>query len=102
MGVVEWSALVALVTVLLALGGAVARLMDRLNKAEAKALTAVDSAAIATARVTLLQSELVEHRVSVAREYISRDTLVAMKSELVGAINRLGDRLDKLFQHVST
>ena len=78
-------------------GGVLVRLMDRLNKSEAKS----DSAAFATTATNLemerLRADLVDHRVAVAKEYVSKDTLASLETRIVDAINRLGDRLDKMF-----
>jgi hypothetical protein len=104
MGALEWTALGVLVAIISAIGGVVVRLTDRLNQAEAKAETADAQAntariSVAANRVEIdrLETSLVEHRVAVAREYVSKDTLASLESRIVEAINRLGDRLDRMF-----
>lgn len=81
------------------------RLSDRITKADAKAEaaeTAASNANIAAAAAHLeidrLKSELVEHRVAVAKEYVSKDTLATLESRVIDAINSLGQRLDNLFK----
>lgn len=80
-------------------------LSDRITKADSKAEaaeTAAGNANIAVSGMHLemdrLKTELVDHRVAVAREYVSKDTLATLESRVIDAINSLGQRLDKLFQ----
>lgn len=100
-----WTAIIALITLHLLIGGILVRGMDRLNRAQSKADQVekeVDAATIAIANsrseIERIEKELVDHRVVVAREYVSNETLVSLESRIVEAINRLGDRLDKMFQ----
>lgn len=104
MGALEWSAIGVVVTILSICGGVLVRLTDRLNKAEGKAEAADTKAAAAAISVASngleierLRADLVDHRVAVAREYVSKDTLASLETRIVDAINRLGDRLDKMF-----
>jgi NACalpha-BTF3-like transcription factor len=97
MGFVEWGALGIFSTFMVGFGGFLFRVADRLNKAEARANEAAKVADDAKTRVDHLETELVNHRVAVATEYVSRKTLEILEGKLVEAINRLGDRLDKLF-----
>ncbi len=87
MGTLEWTAISAIVAIVIAIGGVVVRLMDRINKAE-----------IRSATVDRLEHDLVEHRVAVAREYVSKETLANLETRIVEAINRIGDRLDQILQ----
>lgn len=80
-------------------------LSDRITEADGKAKaaeTAAGAANIATAAAHLeidrLAAELVEHRVAVAKEYVSKDTLATLESRVIDAINSLGQRLDNLFK----
>lgn len=105
MNALEWTALGVAVTVLSTVIGLVVRLMDRLNKSEAKADAAektADGAVISfhtnKLEIERVEADLVDHRVAVAREYVSKDTLVSLETRIVDAINRLGDRLDKILQ----
>jgi hypothetical protein len=104
MGALEWTALGVVFSILSGILWFVIGLTDRLNKAEAKAETADAQAntariSVAANRVEIdrLETSLVEHRVAVAREYVSKDTLASLESRIVEAINRLGDRLDRMF-----
>lgn len=96
MGVVEWSALAAAITFAITVGGVLVRLVDRLNKSETKAAAADKSACTALARIITVEKQLVDLRVSVAKEYVSHPTLATLENRIVEAINRLGDRLDKI------
>jgi Flp pilus assembly pilin Flp len=94
----------ALLTALSTLGGWVFKLSGRLAQADAKAdaaaLTAERAGLVAQAlRVALDQNErdLQEHRVTVAKEYVSNETIKGLEDKLIKAIDRLGDRLDTLF-----
>lgn len=104
MGFIEWAALGTCTVALIAVIGVVVRLMDRINKSDALAATAkdrADAAAIAAASVRLdierVANDLTGHRVSVAREYVSKDTLASLENRIVEAIRSLGDRIDNLF-----
>lgn len=73
------------------------------NKAAADAAaTSAGNANIAISgmhiEIDRLKGELVEHRVAVAREYVSKDTLATLESRVIDAINSLGQRLDNLFK----
>ncbi len=99
-------AFASFLTALSILGGWIFRLSGRLAAADAKAdaaaLAAERAALIAQAlRVALDQNErdLQTHRVEVAKEYVSSSTLAALESKLISAIDRLGDRLDTLFNN---
>lgn len=81
------------------------RLSDRITKANAKAEAAETAAghaniAIQGAHLEIdrLKAEVVEHRVAVAKEYVSKDTLNTLESRVIDAINSLGQRLDNLFK----
>jgi hypothetical protein len=104
MGALEWTALGVLVAIISTIGGIVVRMTDRMNKAEAKADAAESQAELARLSVAAnrleidrMENSLVEHRVAVAKEYVSKDTLASLESRIVEAINRLGDRLDRMF-----
>lgn len=84
------------------------RLSDRITEAEAKAEAAETAAGNANIQVSALRlevdrvkAELVEHRVAVAKEYVSKDTLATLESRVIEAINSLGQRLDNLFKQRS-
>ena len=98
MDVVQWGALGAFALFQIAFAGFLFRVADRLNRAEESANTASVTAAAAKLRADMLEGQLVEHRVNIAKEYVSRQALESLESKLIEAINRLGDRLDRLFQ----
>ena len=56
------------------------------------------SALTALARVIKTEQELVDHRVMVASEYVSKTTLGEMRNELLSAINRLSDQFMTTFK----
>lgn len=105
--------LIATVAALCAIGGsAIAfatfwmKFSDRITKADDKAKAAEAAANNAVIRgealnieVDRLRSEVVEHRVAVAKEYVSKETLTSLESRVIEAINNLGQRLDNLFKH---
>jgi hypothetical protein len=74
------------------------RLSDRISSADAKAEAATKSASTALARVIKTEEELVEHRVKIAEEYVSKTTLGEFRNELLGAINRLSDQFIATFK----
>lgn len=84
------------VTVVLAVAGWVWKLSTRLAAADARITAAEALAASAGARADVMARDLAAHKEHVAAEYVSRDTM----SEITGALNRLGDRLDNLFIHL--
>jgi hypothetical protein len=71
---------------------------NRIGDANSAAEAAGRQSSAATARVITLEKELTDLRVSVARDYVSKDTLDVMEKRVIDAINRLGDRLDKAFK----
>lgn len=101
----ESSTIIAIVGGLFGIGTSAAGILtfwmnfsNRIGKADAKAETAGKQSSAATARVITIEKELTELRVSVARDYVSKDTLDVMEKRVIDAINRLGDRLDKAFK----
>jgi hypothetical protein len=77
----------------------------RLSGLVAGSTKSSESLSIGIAKIGLeierLEKDLVEHRVTVAREYVSKETLTSLESRIVEAINNLGDRLDKKFMHMT-
>lgn len=74
------------------------KLSDRIGSANAAAEEAKNTALSALARVMKTEADLVDHRVMVAAEYVSKTTLGEMRTELLGAINRLGDQFIATFK----
>jgi hypothetical protein len=93
MGVIEWSAVGAVLTAAGLIGGWVWRLAWRLAGTTATAKSAEIHAAGLSVKISNLEHDLAEHREHVAAEYVSRDAL----KDVTQAINRLADRLDNLF-----
>jgi hypothetical protein len=111
----DWATGAAITVVLGFAIGWIVKLTLALSKADAKAEAAsiaASNAAVAAAslRVSIenseikmreaidkTESQLVEHRVYVAREYVSNQTIAGLEDKLIKAIDRLGDRLDSLF-----
>lgn len=111
-----WGGIVAACMLLFVAVGWIVRLTLALSKADAKAdaaSTAASNAALAAASLRIsielsetkgrealekVERDLVEHRVYVAREYVSNQTIAGLEEKLIKAIDRLGDRLDSLFQ----
>jgi hypothetical protein len=96
-----------LITCLGTLGGWVFKLSGRLAMSDSRIDIATEKAerAALTAqalRVALDQNErdLVDHRVAVAREYVSNQTVAALEGKLIAAVDKLGDRLDALFSSI--
>lgn len=103
MDALTWTIIGVAFTGLLGFGGVLVRLMDRLNKSEALAATAkerADSATLSIAangiEIDQLQAELTRHQIDTAREYVSKPTLESLENRIVNAIEKLGDRIDKL------
>jgi hypothetical protein len=74
------------------------RLSDRISTAESKAEAANSTALNAFARIIKAEADLVDHRVMVAAEYVSKTTLAEMRTELLSAINRLSDQFISTFK----
>lgn len=112
--------LMAIITFMIAVGGVVVRqvIWTSRNEASAKAARAIaDEAKMDALRAATLANEamkaanlattgalrdLGDFREKVAREYATHEAMRQLEVGLVAAINRLGDRLDRLFetQHV--
>jgi hypothetical protein len=45
-----------------------------------------------------VEKQLTEHRVAVAKDYVSNDTVRALENRIIAAINTLGDRIDGLIK----
>jgi hypothetical protein len=98
----------ALGTFAVVIGGIIVRLVNRINTADKKAELASDKAQevaieLAASKITqnILERDLTNHRVEVAREYASRGMLENLETKIVGAIGQLGDRIDNMMQRKS-
>lgn len=100
-----WTAIAALVTLVATLGGILSKYITRLTEAEGAAIAAkrtADQLALEVAKQALeterIGADLVEHRVAVAKEYVSKEALRDSENRILGAIKTLSDRLDSLFR----
>jgi hypothetical protein len=73
-------------------------LSARLAKAEAAAIEARDDAKEANGKATLLSASFALYREQIAREYIHREVMREVEDRLTAAIERLGDRLDRVLE----
>lgn len=88
----------AVVAAGLALIGFWMRLSEKVTKAEGRADAAHAVAASAEQEAKLNAFALAEFKEKVARDYVSHESMRQMEDRLVGAIDRLADRMDKLFE----
>lgn len=90
----DWGLVVAVLTLCLgALGGLVAWVV-RFTKAESSSETARE----ALRKTESLEKELSDFRVAVARDYATAAMVAAVEGRVVAAIDRLGDRLDRILE----
>lgn len=73
-------------------------LYSRLTKAEADAEAAKKSAAEAHEKIALQAASFSLYREQVAREYIHREVMREVEDRLTAAIDRLGERLDRVLE----
>ncbi|MFG1399811.1 hypothetical protein [Roseixanthobacter pseudopolyaromaticivorans] len=84
-------------------------LSDRISKASSAAETAniVAQNAIAKAenaaqtagmKAEMLSADLAKFREQVAKDYVSRESMRELEDRVVGAIDKLGDRFDRMFE----
>lgn len=98
----EWTAIAAVITLLILVGGVLVRLIDRINKSEAAATAATvaaTAAALNKLELERLEHDLVEHRVAVAKDYASKEAMRDSESRILSAIGDLGKRIDMIFHH---
>lgn len=74
------------------------KLSKDITKAEARADAAYSAAASVEQEAKRVAISLAEFKEKVARDYVSHEALRQMEDRLVGAIDRLADRMDQLFQ----
>jgi hypothetical protein len=85
------------------------RFSDRITKADAKADKAIGASEDAKAnaheaneKTVLLSAAFSLYREQVAREYIHREVMREVEDRLTAAIERLGDRLDRILEQKRT
>jgi hypothetical protein len=89
---------VALIVPALAILGFWMTLSARLAKAEITASEAKEDAKEANSKATLLSASFSLYREQIAREYIHREVMREVEDRLTQAIERLGDRLDRVLE----
>lgn len=117
MTALEWTALGVLTTIVGLAGGALVKLIDRINKvkSDAEADVAKASAQAAAAknladslnmsdaqnkmRVSAIEAALVAHRIDTAEKYVSKTTHEASEGRILEAIHQVGRRIDELFNN---
>lgn len=95
----QWAVFgVALIVPSLAIIGFWMTISSRLTKAEVTADDAKKDAEEANAKATLLSASFSLYREQIAREYIHREVMREVEDRLTQAIERLGDRLDRVLE----
>ena len=95
----QWvSFITALIVPAIAILGFWMTLSARLAKAEITSLEAKEDAKEANAKATLLSASFSLYREQIAREYIHREVMREVEDRLTQAIERLGDRLDRVLE----
>lgn len=95
----QWATfVVALILPAVAIIGFWMSLSARLAKAEIIASEAKDDAKEANEKATLLSAAFSLYREQIAREYIHREVMREVEDRLTQAIERLGDRLDRVLE----
>ncbi len=89
---------VALIVPAIAIIGFWMTLSSRLTKAEITSADAKKDAEEANAKATLLSASFSLYREQIAREYIHREVMREVEDRLTQAIERLGDRLDRVLE----
>ncbi len=89
---------VALIVPALAVIGFWMTLSARLAKAELISSEAKEDAKEANDKATLLSASFSLYREQIAREYIHREVMREVEDRLTQAIERLGDRLDRVLE----
>lgn len=89
---------VALIVPALAIIGFWMSLSGRLTRAELTSTEAKKDAEEANSKATLLSASFALYREQIAREYIHREVMREVEDRLTQAIERLGDRLDRVLE----
>ena len=89
---------VALIVPAIAIIGFWMSLSARLAKAELTSSEAKEDAKEANDKATLLSASFSLYREQIAREYIHREVMREVEDRLTQAIERLGDRLDRVLE----
>ena len=99
MEIPSWATfVVALIVPGIAIIGFWMSLSARLAKAELTSTEAKEDAKEANEKATLLSASFSLYREQIAREYIHREVMREVEDRLTQAIERLGDRLDRVLE----
>lgn len=85
---ISWNDLYTLAGVLVMVVGAVWHINNTVNEMRRES----------SESDALLRKELADYKIEVANRYVTSDAIRQWKDELTQAINRLGDRLDRLVE----
>lgn len=103
--VVTWGAVVVALGSLLSILKFYGSTSDRITKSEAAAKNANDTAQEAkkdahetSEKIAILGASFSLYREQIAREYIHREVMREVEERLTQAIDRLGDRLDRVLE----
>lgn len=91
-------AAVALLTFWMALASRITSAQVRADEAEKLAIAATASAKEANEKTTLLSASFGIYREQIARDYIHREVMREVEDRLTAAIERLGDRMDRVLE----
>lgn len=69
---------------------------DAKREAEAAVVRNAALCASLSLKIEAQEKALVEHRVDVAREYVSNATMIGMKQEMMQAFHSVNERLDQM------
>ncbi len=95
----QWATFgIALIVPAIAIIGFWMSISARLTKAEVTAEDAKKDAEEANSKATLLSASFSLYREQIAREYIHREVMREVEDRLTQAIERLGDRLDRVLE----
>lgn len=91
---ITWPAVTAIVAVLGLVGGLLLRWVKQLvDDAKHEAMSAHN-------RLDAHIKETANYRETIAQRYVTAETLQRVEEKLIGALDRLTDRLDKFMSHI--
>lgn len=83
---------------LITLGGFVWKLADRLRAIESDASTARTKAESASLEARRVEQRMQEFQLDAQRRFVTDEMLTKLEERVIGAIERLGDRLDRVIE----
>lgn len=93
----EWVSppvLIQIASILIVVGGAYATIRNLAQESNKNAQAAL-------AHVAALQTEVMEFKIQVAKDYATNAAIDRVEGNLITSIERLGDRLDRLVELIS-